>query len=50
MSRRTRLPENLAALDIVPDAQELAELDRIFAPGAIQGERYPAQVRHLSAG
>lgn len=49
MSRRTRLPENLAAMDIALDTRAFAELDRIFAPGAIQGERYPAQVRHLSA-
>ena len=49
MSRRTRLPENLAAMDIAPDTREFAELDRIFAPGAIRGERQPAQVRPLSA-
>lgn len=44
MSRRSRLPENLAALDIVLSGDELGELGRVFASGAIVGERYPTQV------
>jgi aryl-alcohol dehydrogenase-like predicted oxidoreductase len=48
MSRRTRLPENLQTLGITFSADELAELDRVFAIGAIHGDRYPAQVQHLS--
>jgi hypothetical protein len=36
-------------MDIALDTRVLAELDRIFAPGAIQGERHPARVRHLAA-
>ena len=39
MSRRSRLPENLGALDVVLDADDLAALDRAFAPGAILGSR-----------
>jgi aryl-alcohol dehydrogenase-like predicted oxidoreductase len=35
MSRRLRLPENLAALDIVVSADEANELDCAFAPGTI---------------
>jgi aryl-alcohol dehydrogenase-like predicted oxidoreductase len=49
MSRRARLGENLKALDVTLTKEELGELDRTFALGAITGERYPAQVRHLSA-
>jgi aryl-alcohol dehydrogenase-like predicted oxidoreductase len=39
MSRRSRLPENLGALDVTLSAEELAELDQAFAPGAIAGSR-----------
>ena len=39
MSRRSRLPENLGALDVILDADELTALDRAFAPGAILGSR-----------
>jgi aryl-alcohol dehydrogenase-like predicted oxidoreductase len=48
MSRRSRLPENLAALNVnlIPD--DLKKLDELFAPGAITGERVPAHLRHLS--
>jgi aryl-alcohol dehydrogenase-like predicted oxidoreductase len=49
MSRRACLGENLKALDVTLTKEELSELDRTFALGAITGERYPAQVRHLSA-
>ena len=41
MSRRSRLPENLHALEIVLTSDEKAELERVFAPGAIKGDRYP---------
>ena len=49
MSRRSRLPENLKALDVGLTKEELNDLDRAFPLGAITGERYPAQVKHLSA-
>ena len=39
MSRRSRLPESLAALDIVFRADELNALDKAFAAGAIIGSR-----------
>jgi aryl-alcohol dehydrogenase-like predicted oxidoreductase len=49
MSRRSRLPENLGTLDVGFGADELAALDRAFAPGAIVGDRYPAFVQKLAA-
>lgn len=49
MSRRSRLSENLGALDIRLSADELVALDRHFAPGAIQGDRYPAFVMKYAA-
>ncbi len=49
MSRRTRVAENLRALDVVFTAEELDSLDRAFAPGAIVGERYPEMVMSLAA-
>lgn len=49
MSRRARLAENLKALDVTLTKEELDNLDRTFALGAITGDRYPAQMRHLSA-
>jgi len=49
MSRRARVPESLAILDIAFSADELAALDRVFAPGAIVGERYPAFVQQFAA-
>jgi aryl-alcohol dehydrogenase-like predicted oxidoreductase len=48
MSRPSRLPENLAALDILLSPDELAQLDGAFAPGAIIGDRYPAALMSLS--
>ena len=48
MSRRSRLPENLAALNVNLTPDDLKKLDELFAPGAITGERVPAHVRHLS--
>ena len=49
MSRRSRLPGNLEVLDISFSADELAALDRAFAPGKIVGDRYPAFVQKLAA-
>lgn len=49
MSRRARLPENLAILDIRFSSEELAALDRAFGPGKIIGDRYPAFVQQLAA-
>ncbi len=49
MSRRSRLSENLGALDIRLSGDELSALDRHFAPGAIQGDRYPAFVMKYAA-
>lgn len=49
MSRPARLPENLATLDIAFSVNELAALDRAFAPGAIIGDRYPAFVQKFAA-
>ncbi|MFZ3083820.1 aldo/keto reductase [Rhodoferax ferrireducens] len=39
--RRTYLDQNIAALDVVLSAAELAELDRAFPPNAAAGLRYP---------
>jgi diketogulonate reductase-like aldo/keto reductase len=49
MSRRTRIAENLAALDINLTDAELSELDRAFAPGVFAGDRYTAEMMRLSA-
>ncbi len=38
--RRTYLAENAAAAEIKLNAADIAELDRIFAPGAVAGSRY----------
>lgn len=40
MSRRSRLPENTAAMDIVFTAEEMNILNTTFAPGAIKGGTY----------
>jgi len=39
-TKRARLAENLAALDVRLAPADVAELDALFAPGAIAGERY----------
>ena len=39
--RRTYLDQNIAALEVVLNAAELAELDRAFPPNAAAGLRYP---------
>jgi aryl-alcohol dehydrogenase-like predicted oxidoreductase len=49
MSRRARLAENLKAFDVTLTKEELDDLDRTFALGALTGDRYPAQLKHLSA-
>ena len=48
MSRPSRLPENLAALDVQLSPADLTHLDSAFAPGAIIGDRHPAQLKHLA--
>src|SRR6202000_121109 len=40
MSRRSRLPENMAAMDIVFTTEEMNTLNSTFAPGAILGGTY----------
>jgi aryl-alcohol dehydrogenase-like predicted oxidoreductase len=40
MSRRSRLPENIAAMNIVLTAEEMNTLNTHFAPGAILGGTY----------
>lgn len=45
-SKRDRLAENLGALEVKLSPAQLAELDRLFAPGSIAGERYNAQGMH----
>ncbi|OMP75557.1 MULTISPECIES: aldo/keto reductase [unclassified Chitinophaga] len=40
MSRRSRLPENLAAMEIVFTPEEMETLNSTFAPGAILGGTY----------
>lgn len=40
MSRRTRLPENMQAMDITFTPEEMATLNATFAPGAILGSTY----------
>jgi aryl-alcohol dehydrogenase-like predicted oxidoreductase len=39
--RRTRLDENLDALEVTLDAAELAAIDAVFPPDAAAGTRYP---------
>ncbi|MBN8821243.1 MULTISPECIES: aldo/keto reductase [unclassified Spirosoma] len=40
MSRRSRLPENIAAMDIVFTTEDMNSLNATFAPGAILGGTY----------
>lgn len=49
MSRPSRLPENLVALELRLSEAEQALLDRTFAEGAIAGDRQPPQFKHLVA-
>jgi len=39
--RRARLEENLAAAQVRLDAAQLAAVEAVFHPGAVQGARYP---------
>jgi aryl-alcohol dehydrogenase-like predicted oxidoreductase len=39
-TKRARIDENVAALDVTLDADDLGRLDGIFAPGRVHGERY----------
>lgn len=48
-SKRARLGENLQALAITLTVQDIAELDAVFVPGAIAGDRYDAQQMHIVA-
>jgi aryl-alcohol dehydrogenase-like predicted oxidoreductase len=46
--RRSRLDENLGALDVPLSKEELASIDRIFPPEAVAGERYaPTGMAHI---
>lgn len=40
-TKRSRLSENLKALDLSLSQKEIAHLDDVFKEGAIQGDRYP---------
>ncbi|MBI1891164.1 MAG: aldo/keto reductase [Burkholderiales bacterium] len=48
-TKSARLMENLGALNVKLGQAELAELDRLFAPGAIAGERYAGPQMNLVA-
>jgi aryl-alcohol dehydrogenase-like predicted oxidoreductase len=48
-TKLSRLAENLKSLDLVLAADEIANLDRAFANGAISGGRYPTQQMGLIA-
>ena len=41
--RKEYLEENAAAADIELTAEQLETLEEIFPPGAVAGERYPAE-------
>ena len=45
MSNRSRVPENLAALEVELTGGDLETLDEAFGPGAIAGYRYPEAAR-----
>ena len=38
--RRTYLEDNLGALDVTLDADDLARIDAIMPPGVAEGQRY----------
>jgi aryl-alcohol dehydrogenase-like predicted oxidoreductase len=47
--RRSRLDENLGALDVQLSSDELAAIDRIFPPDAVAGQRYTdASMTHIN--
>ena len=45
--RRSYLEENVAATELELTAADVADLDALFAPGAISGERYPESMLRL---
>ena len=45
--RRTYLEENIAAAHITLDPAEVEELDTLFTPEAVSGERYPEDMARL---
>ena len=47
MSHRARLAENLQAFGVTLTKEDTNDLDRTFALGAITGDRYPAQMKHV---
>lgn len=47
MSSRKRIAENLSAAEIMLSKEDLATLDRMFAPGVIVGDRYAPQVLQM---
>ncbi len=49
VSRRRRLPETLAALDVRFTVDEIAALDQAFAPDAILGDRNPPAMQTMAA-
>ena len=49
ISRPSRVADNLQALNVAFTANEMAELERVFAPGTIVGERYPEFVLKWAA-
>lgn len=49
VSRPSRIADNMAALDVTFTPDELAALERSFAPGAIVGARYPEFVMKWAA-
>lgn len=46
--RRVALEENLAAVDVVLDAEDLRRLDEALPPEAVAGTRYPEAVMHMN--
>ncbi|MFJ2379249.1 aldo/keto reductase [Streptomyces sp. NPDC087769] len=46
--RRVTLEENLAAVDVVLDAEDLRQLDEALPPEAVAGTRYPEAVMHMN--
>ncbi|MBY3465810.1 aldo/keto reductase [Rhizobium laguerreae] len=49
INRVSRISDNMMALDIEFKADELAELERVFVPGAVVGLRYPEFVMKWAA-
>jgi aryl-alcohol dehydrogenase-like predicted oxidoreductase len=48
-SRRSRLAENLKATELRLGADVLSELDQLFGPEGLAGERYDPQHMHIVA-